>query len=660
MLTLRALAASVMSGIAFKFGASLRRPASSVASSAPSGSLFDDGAAPVDTSAPKFISSLGEGSDVGAHAPPAKLLVIPLRQETGLASSLLPPPPLLPSRLPAPVHVPLTQSTSLASTATPSGDGQAADQVKNEPLGGNDNAFGGGTGVVIAQNLTSLALERAPAVMSIVGERRVDLESGDLRARLFRADQKRVRGDASAPPLLLRTRGADELGEGAPDIDVTAVGGAFERVPIDEFGAAMLRGMGAREGDLRDAERFGLTSSRDGEGLTTAVLLPGEMPPASSAAVIVRGERLGLGAASNPLLLLEAYERLRRQPRRPGDPPLPPPPPAIAHLLGGSGMPATAGAAATAPAAANVGLAKAPPSAADKAALIRQRKHPGLVDGAIVRVGGSGLSGLLAVVLQTVRVPGLDRCRLQLLEAADVGGSDAAVFDSSLPLAVGATTTASKHILLPVRAVLDDSSVSASASAAAASADSADAVTAAARVVEAASSDTFTLGLAEDAATVELKPAQTDIVLLARAQVLKNALASALGSVAGSGAPTAPVQESQGSAAVPTTALDLPPRAIGRARGDGRSGSPEAERSEYEPHSYSRDNGHSNRSRERSRDRDRRSRSTDREGSVDRNRQHKHSRRRREHGDRDGGKDDRRHRHHHRHHGSDYASSRRD
>ena len=85
-----------------------------------------------------------------------------------------------------------------------------------------------------------------------------------LRAKLFA--NKRLLGDKdgsrashrSAVPLLARQGGGDaasfqeDLARRPDDIPVDS--DTFEKVPISEFGAAMLRGMGASEGDIHQAK----------------------------------------------------------------------------------------------------------------------------------------------------------------------------------------------------------------------------------------------------------------------------------------------------------------------------------------------------------------------------------------------------------------------
>lgn len=177
-----------------------------------------------------------------------------------------------------------------------------------------------------------------------------------LRDRLFRPDQQRIRGSAGTAPMLARQMqaqaqaasdaGADVHGAAASaavaadgdrerlaaDLswraaDVDARGDAYDAVPISEFGAAMLRGMGVTEAVL-SAETAGDGGGGGGRA---------------------RPQGLGLGAQLAPQL--EADGRKRGGPVRPGDP-----------------LPAAQGGAAAGGGAAS-------------------RKFPGVVSGAVVQVG---------------------------------------------------------------------------------------------------------------------------------------------------------------------------------------------------------------------------------------------------------------------------------
>ena len=173
-----------------------------------------------------------------------------------------------------------------------------------------------------------------------------------LRERLFRPDQQRIRGSAGTAPMLARQMQAQALAASdaagadvhataaaadgdrerlAADLswraaDVDARGDAYDAVPISEFGAAMLRGMGVTEAVL-SAETAGDGGGGGGRA---------------------RPQGLGLGAQLAPQL--EADGRKQRGPVRPGDP-----------------LPAQGGAAAGGGAA--------------------SRKFPGVVSGAVVQVG---------------------------------------------------------------------------------------------------------------------------------------------------------------------------------------------------------------------------------------------------------------------------------
>jgi hypothetical protein len=213
----------------------------------------------------------------------------------------------------------------------------------------------------------------------------VERKRGDteLLHKLFAPTQQRIKSDGHALPLLLRNRPTEtqpsdvsarrytddksslqaDLRCRADDVDIVN-SEAFERVPIDEFGAAMLRGMGVADEDLEDAMHGGAKTS--------------------TSRAFTR-EKLGVGASSNPLLALKLADDNRI--RKPGE-------------ARPSSAPVTQSAAS--------GL----PSKVAKSAAIHERKYPGLVVDAKVVVREA--LRRVGVVTQTDGVPGLERCRLRV------------------------------------------------------------------------------------------------------------------------------------------------------------------------------------------------------------------------------------------------------
>jgi len=265
------------------------------------------------------------------------------------------------------------------------------------------------------------AVERqVPRAMAPAAGRPRPAPDGDLVAQLFRASQRRVRPDGSAVPILLRNRPpgvvASEGGGGGRDADALAADLAaraddidvhddelFARVPIEEYGAALLRGMGVDEAAIEGAE----APAAGGSG--------------GAARTYNSRERLGAGAAPNPLRALDAYEAATRRPRKPGDAPLPPPP-SLATL---------SGQAAPLSAATNANMAAAAAAAAATAAT-KARKFPGVVDGAGTLVLRGPHAGHLALITQTDGVPGLEKCRVRVVRGSTDGSADSVPRFSSI------------------------------------------------------------------------------------------------------------------------------------------------------------------------------------------------------------------------------------
>lgn len=140
----------------------------------------------------------------------------------------------------------------------------------------------------------------------------------ELRDRLFRPDQQRVRGagPGGAAPMLMRQQASGAPAPGAaaaPDLDrerlaadlvgraqdLEVTGEAYDAVPIAEFGAAMLRGMGVAE----------------------AVIAADAGGPGGSASDGPRARPQGLGLGAQPAPALEAEAARHKKTVRPGDPP---------------------------------------------------------------------------------------------------------------------------------------------------------------------------------------------------------------------------------------------------------------------------------------------------------------------------------------------------
>ncbi len=183
----------------------------------------------------------------------------------------------------------------------------------------------------------------------------------ELRARLFANKQLLGQRDGSRqskPPSLLMQRG------GAPRGGALSISGppapdeaAFSAVPVDAFGAALLRGMGASEEQLE---------GRDG-------VYEADAPRAS------KGEFLGLGADRDPRAEAEAADRRRRRQRN-------------AH-------------------------AAAADREREAASHARRQRFAGLLPGALARMAAGPYRGQLALIVQSEGVPGMDRMRARLQTA---------------------------------------------------------------------------------------------------------------------------------------------------------------------------------------------------------------------------------------------------
>jgi hypothetical protein len=176
-------------------------------------------------------------------------------------------------------------------------------------------------------------------------------ELEELKGRLFQNPARASR--PAGGQLLLGTRTLRDLDEAPPEPDSEA----FMAVPVDDFGAAMLRGMGATES---------MIESREG-------VYEADAPMDRE-----RGEFLGLGAARDPRLVASAQERRNRRLRN-------------AH-------------AAAAEAERQSKLSA------------RAQRFAGIADGRAVRMIAGPFRGLFGVVEQADGVPGLDRMRVRSVE----------------------------------------------------------------------------------------------------------------------------------------------------------------------------------------------------------------------------------------------------
>lgn len=318
-------------------------------------------------------------------------LVIPLAPTPAVAASTTEPPPAehevvphLTAPITAGVHVDNKPAASAVIPGELSGDldALAAQAVMDELMGVRK----ADSGLVIAPQGDLPVASAAPT-----NEYKSTRRAGDDRLlnKLFAPNQKRVRGDGNSLPLLLRNRGPQlasgddkdklfaDLARRPADIDVRDED-MFERIPIEEYGAAMLRGMGVADADIEAALH--------GPQKTTS---RGPAPPIK--------ESLGVGASTNPLLAMQAYEKALGRPRKPGE--AAPQMPGTKSATNGSGASATAAAAATVQ------------SKADKMAAIKARKFPGVLDGAGVAVHDGVRVG---VITQTEGVPGLEKCKVRV------------------------------------------------------------------------------------------------------------------------------------------------------------------------------------------------------------------------------------------------------
>lgn len=209
--------------------------------------------------------------------------------------------------------IPLQKSTSSGSNSSEQGqsnssdlDRKAAEEILNELSSGGRQTVTKANGV--AKITTSQQQETQKASPSIdwtqVTQQQDFLQGDiDLKKKLFQ-QQKRQINDTQGP-MLLQNRAVPEVSSSGADTfarendayrsDLSTLPDemelseeAYSNVPIEEFGDAMLRGMGATEEQLKkeDAERY-----------------VGAKRPA----------RLGLGSDVNPLKLEEEEERARKK-----------------------------------------------------------------------------------------------------------------------------------------------------------------------------------------------------------------------------------------------------------------------------------------------------------------------------------------------------------
>ena len=420
-LVLRAMAAAAPRFSGFSIGGAKPRAPLPAAAALPAHA--DEAAPPQATR--EFIAAVSSsgGIELSAGAAAAaeagrRRLVIPLAKPLSIAPA--PPQPValeVSAPPPPPPHPP-------SDTPERTLDQLAAEQLLEE-LGGSSRARGaqpagpllviGAASVPATDADASSAPVAPPAYEYNSAARHRDVDPA-LMAKLFNPSQKRVTGhDASAPPILMgrggggggrgggnNREGADAGGDSfAQDLagrpaDMAESSDAYDRVPIDQFGAAMLRGMGVAESVLSTADGQSSNDGGGGGGAAAAV--------AASGGSLMRQARQGLGASSGARAVMSAIAGTGGSDRRPvhvkpGD--VRASKPTLEELMGG--VP-NGGSSSTTTAAAK-GTA---------AAAIRARKFPGVVDGAVVVVTTGRHTGKTALVTQCEGVPGMEKCRVRV------------------------------------------------------------------------------------------------------------------------------------------------------------------------------------------------------------------------------------------------------
>jgi hypothetical protein len=320
----------------------------------------------------EIVTGIGpEGVLLAVQTQP-KRLVIPL--PSAASSSAAPPSVTQAETLHAPANAPDAvlegSSTELRVLSDAELTALATKSLIDDAMSGTARAAAEPQGpkLVIPTVRVESSSSGEPEARAVT--RDVDTE---LRDRLFRPDQQRVRGTGQSrgAPLLSRAsrpapaapdaasdreRLLSDMHSRADDLDVDSA--RYEAIPIEAFGAAALRGMGVAEAVI---------SADSGVGAASA----GPRP---------RPHGLGLGAELAPQMEAGAT----RRPVRPGD-----------------AMPASSG---TAPAA-----------VAAAAAAAASRKFPGVVMGAVVQVMRGRWTAKLGIVVAAEGVPGLDMARVRVV-----------------------------------------------------------------------------------------------------------------------------------------------------------------------------------------------------------------------------------------------------
>lgn len=274
-------------------------------------------------------------------------------------------------------------------------DGQTQPLLASSRVGSSSR---GGAAGELQQELARFAEDIDPLLRGPLSSRSTTLAATAAAPRAFAMDDddEGVVGSRS-----------DEPEEGSAD--------PYARVHIEDFGAAMLRGMGVSEaaieaatGSKGDGDDDAGGPGRGGQGFAGSAF---RAPPPQ------RPKGLGLGAT--------------------------------ALTGGGSNTTTNTSNSSTG------GSAKAAAAAANKA-----RKFPGLVDGAVAVLGGPGAgahAGALGLVTQTEGVPGLEKCRVRLLVPAPPQDSESngspTPADASGPVWRGFTSKDTTLLCFPKAAV---------------------------------------------------------------------------------------------------------------------------------------------------------------------------------------------------------------
>ena len=327
------------------------------------------------------------------EAPSKRRLVIPLHSKDETAT-----------------HIALSSSASTVDSAAPASSPTSATSVAAQPSDADAAA------ALIAELEGTSAAKAAPKVMHIAmsapsssalsastpgtASSQKSVLKGDaaLKSQLFAHPSRSVSG-ANAGSLLMRARQsrADDIAA-LPDAP-SFHGSVYDTVPIDEFGAAVLRGMGATDEQLEGGE--------------------GNEPHKHNT---YRGGR-GLGAGSNVLQELDEALRKGGRVRRDGSAAAPSADAVMKKLRAGQ---YEAQAATQAAAAARAKAAQAAKAATPG-------RYEELAVGSVVQVERPShpAHGVLGVIVKSDGVPGLDAVELRVALHALPSLASAALGDES-------------------------------------------------------------------------------------------------------------------------------------------------------------------------------------------------------------------------------------